>query len=96
MLVNSLIDEVNRRDASLRIIKSILQSNGRKGFYDLTGLAGGFPILSEDNALLETYAGPAVFEDAVQTLGKIHLGGEQVSGSQQNQFRHFSSGTCFG
>ena len=78
MLVNSLIDEVNRRDASLRIIKSILQSNGREGFYDLTGLAGGFPILSEDNALLETYAGPAVFEDAVQTLGKIHLGGEQV------------------
>ena len=78
MLVNSLIDEVNRRDASLRIIKSILQNNGREGFYDLTGLAGGFPILSEDNALLETYAGPAVFEDAVQTLGKIHLGGEQV------------------
>jgi L-seryl-tRNA(Ser) seleniumtransferase len=78
MLVNSLIDEVNRRDASLRIIKLILQSNGREGFYDLTGLAGGFPILSEDYALLETYAGPAVFEDAVQTLGKIHLGGEQV------------------
>jgi L-seryl-tRNA(Ser) seleniumtransferase len=78
MLVNSLIDEVNRRDASLRIIKSILQNHGREGFYDLTGLAGGFPILSEDNALLETYAGPAVFEDAVQTLGKIHLGGEQV------------------
>ncbi|MGB8232364.1 MAG: TIGR03576 family pyridoxal phosphate-dependent enzyme [Methanobacterium sp.] len=78
MLVNSLIDEVNRRDASLRIIKLILQNNGREGFYDLTGLAGGFPILSEDNALLETYAGPAVFEDAVQTLGKIHLGGEQV------------------
>ena len=78
MLVNSLIDEVNRRDASLRIIKSILQNNGREGFYDLTGLAGGFPILSEDNALLETYAGPAVFEEAVQTLGKIHLGGEQI------------------
>jgi L-seryl-tRNA(Ser) seleniumtransferase len=78
MLVNSLIDEVNRRDASLRIIKLILQNNGREGFYDLTGLAGGFPILSEDTALLETYAGPAVFEDAVQTLGKIHLGGEQV------------------
>ncbi len=78
MLVNSLTDEVKKRDASLRIIKSILQSNGRKGFYDLTGLAGGFPILDEDKALLETYAGPAVFEEAVQTLGKIHLGGEKV------------------
>ena len=32
MLVNSLADEVNKRDASLRIIKSILQSDGRKGF----------------------------------------------------------------
>lgn len=78
MLVNSLTDEVNKRDASLRIIKLILQSDGRKGFYDLTGLAGGFPILAEDKALLETYAGPAVFEEAVQTLGKIHLGGEKI------------------
>ena len=78
MLINSLIDEVNRREAALRIIKSILQKKGRNGFYDLTGLAGGFPILSEDKGLLETYAGPAVFEDAVQTLGKIHLGGEKV------------------
>jgi L-seryl-tRNA(Ser) seleniumtransferase len=78
MLINSVIDEVNRREAALRIIKSILQSKGRDGFYDLTGLAGGFPILSEDKGLLETYAGPAIFEDAVQTLGKIHLGGEKV------------------
>jgi L-seryl-tRNA(Ser) seleniumtransferase len=78
MLVNSLADEVNKRDASLRIIKSILQNNGRKGFYDLTGLAGGFPILAEDKSLLETYAGPAVFEEAIQTLGKIHLGGEKI------------------
>jgi L-seryl-tRNA(Ser) seleniumtransferase len=78
MLVNSLSDEVNKRDASLKIIKSILQSDGRKGFYDLTGLAGGFPILAEDKALLETYAGPAVFEEAIQTLGKIHLGGEKI------------------
>lgn len=78
MLINSLIDEGNRREAALKIIKSILQKNGREGFYDLTGLAGGFPILSEDKSLLETYAGPAVFEDAVQTLGKIHLGGEKI------------------
>ena len=78
MLVNSLTDEVNKRDTSLKIIKSILQSDGRKGFYDLTGLAGGFPILDEDKALLETYAGPAVFEEAIQTLGKIHLGGEKI------------------
>jgi len=78
MLTNSIIDEVNRREAALRIIKSILQKKGRKGFYDLTGLAGGFPILSEDKGLLETYAGPAVFDDAVQTMGKIHLGGEKV------------------
>ena len=78
MLVNSLIDEVNRREAALRIIKSILQKKGREGFYDLTGLAGGFPILSQDKDLLETYAGPAVFEDAIQTLGKIHLGGEKI------------------
>jgi L-seryl-tRNA(Ser) seleniumtransferase len=78
MLVNSLADEVNKRDASLRIIKSILQNDGREGFYDLTGLAGGFPIIAEDKALLETYAGPAVFEEAVQTMGKIHLGGEKI------------------
>ncbi len=78
MLINSLIDEVNRRDAALRIIKLLLQRNGREGFFDLTGLAGGFPILTDDKSLLETYAGPAVFDDAVQTLGKIHLGGERI------------------
>ena len=78
MLTNSIIDEVNRREAALRVIKTILQKEGRNGFYDLTGLAGGFPILSQDKALLETYAGPAVFDDAVQTMGKIHLGGEKV------------------
>ncbi len=78
MLINSLVDEVNRRDTSLRIIKSLLQKHGREGFYDLTGLAGGYLILNEDKALLETYAGPAVFDDAVQVLGKIHLGGERI------------------
>ncbi len=78
MLIDNSFDEVNRRDASLRIIKSIIQSNGRNGFYDLTGLAGGFSLLVEDKGLLETYAGPAVFEDAIQTLGKLHLGGEKI------------------
>ena len=78
MLINSLVDEVNRRDAALRIIKFLLQKIGREGFYDLTGLAGGFPILTEDKSLLETYAGPAFFDDAIQTLGTIHLGGERI------------------
>lgn len=78
MLVDSLTDEVKRRDAALRVIKSRLQKYGREGIYDLTGLSGGFPILDGDKNLLETYAGPAVFEEALQTLGKIHLGGEQV------------------
>ncbi len=78
MLIDTSFDEVNRRDASLRIIKSIIQSKGRDGFYDLTGLAGGFSLLTEDKGLLETYAGPAVFEDAIQTLGKLHLGGDKI------------------
>lgn len=78
MLVNSLVDEVNRRENALKIIKTILQTQGRNGVLDLTGLAGGFPILSEDKDLLETYAGSAFFEDAIQTLGKIHLGGEKI------------------
>lgn len=78
MLIDSSVDEVNRREAALRIIKSILRNEGRNGLYDLTGLSGGFPLLKEDMGLLETYAGPAVFEDAVQYLGRIHLGGEKV------------------
>lgn len=78
MLVESLTDEVKRRDAALKIIKSRLQKYGREGVYDLTGLSGGFPIKDVDKNLLETYAGPAVFDEALQTLGKIHLGGEQV------------------
>lgn len=78
MLVNSMSDEVIRRNAALRIIKSRLKKYGRKGIYDLTGLSGGFPILEQDKHILETYAGPAFFEESLQTLGKIHLGGDKI------------------
>lgn len=78
MLINSPVDEVKRRDAALKIIKSTVKTKGRDKLYDLTGLAGGFFLMKGDVGLLETYAGPAVFEDAVQTVGKIHMGGEKI------------------
>lgn len=78
MLINSPVDEVKRREAALKIIKSTVKTEGRDKLYDLTGLAGGFFLMKGDVGLLETYAGPAVFEDAVQTVGKIHMGGEKI------------------
>lgn len=78
MLIKSSIDEVKKRENSLNIINSILKKYGREDFYDLTGLAGGFKISEEDMDLLETYAGPAIFENQLQDAGIQHLGGEKI------------------
>jgi L-seryl-tRNA(Ser) seleniumtransferase len=78
MIIESSLDEVKRRESAMKIIRSKLGSKGRKAIYDLTGLAGGFPLLDGDMALLETYAGPAVFDDEIQRLGREHLGGEKI------------------
>ena len=78
MLIKSPVDEVKKRENSFRIISSILKQNGRNALYDLTGLAGGFKLSKEDLDLLETYAGPAIFESELQNLGKEHLGGEKI------------------
>lgn len=78
MLIKSSVYEVKKRENSLRIINFILKKYGREDFYDLTGLAGGFNLENEDMDLLETYAGPALFEEMLQDAGKRHLGGEKV------------------
>ncbi|MGC9517357.1 MAG: TIGR03576 family pyridoxal phosphate-dependent enzyme [Methanomicrobiales archaeon] len=78
MLIDSSSDEVKRRDNALRIIGTILNEEGKSGLYDLTGLSGGFPLEDEDLGLIETYAGPALFEDQLTRLGIEHLGGEKV------------------
>ncbi|MGB9937931.1 MAG: TIGR03576 family pyridoxal phosphate-dependent enzyme [Methanobacterium sp.] len=78
MLIKDSVDEVKKRENSLRIINFILKKYGRDDFYDLTGLAGGFKLSEGDMNLLETYAGPAIFENELQEAGKAHLGGEKI------------------
>ncbi len=78
MLIKSSLDEVKKRETSFKIIRSILNNQGRNDLYDLTGLSGGFLVDFNDLNLLETYIGPAIFEDRLQKLGKIHLGGEKI------------------
>ncbi len=78
MLINSSVDEVRKRENSFKVIDSILKKYGRENFYDLTGLAGGFNLSSADINLLETYAGPAIFESQLQQAGMKHLGGEKI------------------
>jgi L-seryl-tRNA(Ser) seleniumtransferase len=80
MIVETNIHEVKKRENSLLIIKKIIQSDGRNQLYDLTGLSGGFLLNDEDLKLLETYVGPAIFEDQLLQMGKKHLGGEKVLG----------------
>lgn len=78
MIVDSSLDEVKKRESALKIIKSIMEKDGRSSLYDVTGLSGGF-IASEDELnLLETYVGPAIFEDELQIQAKKHLGGEKA------------------
>jgi L-seryl-tRNA(Ser) seleniumtransferase len=78
MLVNSSLDEVKRRETALRYIAHLVKEKGRENLYDLTGLAGGFLLNQDDIGLLETYAGPALFQEDLDLWGKKHLGGEKI------------------
>lgn len=78
MIVNNSLDEVKKRESALKIIKSIMEEKGRDNLYDVTGLSGAFITNKEDLSLLETYVGPAIFEEELQVVGKNHLGGEKV------------------
>lgn len=78
MLVNNSIDEVKKRENSLKIIRNIIKDQGRRSLYDLTGLSGGFIADQKDLNLLETYTSPAIFEKELDKLGSEHLGGEKI------------------
>lgn len=78
MIVNNSLDEVKKREKALSIIKNIVENKGREFLFDLTGLSGGFIASPSELSLLETYVGPAIFEDALQKVGIEHMGGEKV------------------
>ncbi len=78
MIVNNSLDEVKKRENALSFISKIIEDNGRNFLYDLTGLSGGFIASNEDLNLLETYIGPAVIEQELQSVGLEHLGGQKV------------------
>ena len=78
MIINNSLDEVKKRENALSIIKSIVENEGRSSLFDLTGLSGGFIATPSEISLLETYVGPAIFEDALQEVGIEHMGGEKV------------------
>lgn len=78
MLVNNSVDEVKKQESALKNIREIMDKGSRKNLYDLTGLSGGFLASDEDLKLLETYIGPAIFEEKLQKEGIKHLGGEKV------------------
>ncbi|MDI9623946.1 MAG: TIGR03576 family pyridoxal phosphate-dependent enzyme [Methanothermobacter sp.] len=78
MLIKGPEDEILKKEQAFKIIRSTLDEKGREALYDLTGLAGGFPIKKEDKKLLETYIGPAVYEEKLQKLALEHLGGEKA------------------
>ena len=78
MIINNSLDEVKKRENALSIIKNLVETKGRSSLFDLIGLSGGFIADSSEISLLETYVGPAIFEDALQEVGIEHLGGEKV------------------
>ncbi|MBM4240243.1 MAG: TIGR03576 family pyridoxal phosphate-dependent enzyme [Euryarchaeota archaeon] len=78
MLLGSSEAEVKKRETALKIIKSKIKKEGRSTIYDLSGLAGGFPLKKDDIDLLETYVGPALYKEKLERLGIEHLGGEKI------------------
>lgn len=78
MIINNSLDEVKKREKALSIIKGIVEDNGRSSLFDLTGLSGGFIVSPSEISLLETYVGPAIYEEELQEVGKQHMGGEKI------------------
>ena len=78
MIVNNSLDEVKKRENALLIIKNFVENKGRESLFDLTGLSGGFIASPSELSLLETYVGPAIFENELQEVGKQHMGGEKI------------------
>ena len=78
MIINNALDEVKKRENALSIIKDIIENNGRDSLFDLTGLSGGFIATPSEIDMLETYVGPAIFEDELQKAAILHMGGEKV------------------
>jgi len=78
MIVNTSLDEVKKRENALSVIRDVVENKGREFLFDLTGLSGGFIASPSELSLLETYVGPAIFEDALQDVGIDHMGGEKV------------------
>jgi L-seryl-tRNA(Ser) seleniumtransferase len=78
MIISLPHDEMKRREAALKFISFQVKHGSRSNLYDLTGLSGRFPLEREDLDLLETYAGSAIFDEALQKVGKEHLGGDKV------------------
>ncbi|MBR3112759.1 MAG: TIGR03576 family pyridoxal phosphate-dependent enzyme [Methanobrevibacter sp.] len=78
MIIDNSLDEVKKRENALSIIKYLVETEGRNSLFDLTGLSGGFIADSSEISLLETYVGPAIFEDDLQEVGIEHMGGEKV------------------
>ena len=78
MIITNSLDEVKKREKALSIIKNIVESKGRDSLFDLTGLSGGFIASPSELSLLETYVGPAIFEEGLQEVGIQHMGGEKI------------------
>jgi len=78
MIINNSLDEVKKRENALSIIKEIVEDSGRNSLFDLTGLSGGFIASPSEISLLETYVGPAIFEEELQEVGRQHMGGEKI------------------
>ena len=78
MIINNSLEEVKKREKALSIIRDIIENKGRSSLFDLTGLSGGFIVSPSEISLLETYVGPAIFEEELQKVGIEHMGGEKI------------------
>ena len=78
MIVDNSLQEVKKRENALSIIKYKVENEGRSSLFDLTGLSGGFIATPSEINLLETYVGPAIFEEELQSAGKEHMGGDKI------------------
>ncbi len=71
------LSELERINTVREIIRDIINNKGRDYLYDLTGLSGEFNISEEDNLLIDTYVGPAIFSEKLNNVGVEYFKGNR-------------------
>jgi L-seryl-tRNA(Ser) seleniumtransferase len=75
-ILQSSLEEAQRRLHALNLIRQRAASHGPDSFYNITGLHRDFPLPTESLNHAEEWIGPAFYWDELEDLARAHFGGQ--------------------